>query len=143
MEAHLPNMRKVPIRVDPGEGIADAIWLENEPLILDDRDIEVLWKTGRVICRVDKVPAGLKKHAFVHVISQSGKPIRRLIKRGRTEYDLGAFIPETPRVLEFDGKKSIEITVESPAASIIQPSKPKAKKGPGQATDSKQSHHAR
>src|SRR6266705_5303370 len=124
MKEHLSGMRKLPIRIDPAEGIPDAIWLENEPLILDDRDIEVLWKTGRVICRVDKVPSGLRRHAFVHVISQSGKPIRRFIKGGRTDYDLGAFVPETPRVFEFGGKKSIEITGESPVTSIIRGSKP-------------------
>jgi len=110
-------VRKVPIRADSGKGVPDAIFLENEALILDDQDIESLWKKGRVVCRVKSVPTDFRRHAYVHLVSRSGKPIRRFIHK-RADYDLVAFVEETPRIFEFEGKRLVEIVLASPIASL-------------------------
>jgi hypothetical protein len=120
-EVHFLTVRKVPIRADPGRGVPDAIFLENETLILDDQDIESLWKGGRVVSRVENVPTGFQRHAYVHLRSQSGKPIRRLIHK-RADYDLVALVEETPRLLEHEGKRLFEIVLASPIASLAHAS---------------------
>ena len=119
LRAAFLTVRKVPIRADSRKGMSDAIFLENEALIVDDADIEALWKSNHVVCRVERVPEGFRRHAYVHLASRSGKPIRRFINK-RAEYDLVAFVAETPRVFEFESRKWIEIVLESPVASLAR-----------------------